>query len=89
MKCYGDGFHVYNSVGLPNKPIIFSTISEARNKYAEFVAECKKYGQIPAPMYIFFGDPDVEEIDGMFFYPDYPDRIIEAGPKGGVYVKKA
>jgi len=41
----------------------------------------------PAAAFIYFGKADdVVNLNGIYLYPDYPDRIMESGPKGGVKI---
>jgi len=88
MECYTEEFKVRSNFPYPGRPVQFTTLSHARNTYAEFVQYCDKFGMgKPAAAFIYFGKADdVVNLNGIYLYPDYPDRIMESGPKGGVKI---
>lgn len=88
MKCYSAEFGIMSNFPYPRKPIQFDSIEQARRAYAEFVQDCENFGMgEPANVWVFFGNiKEVEYIGGVWLYRDYPDRILEVGPKGGIKV---
>ena len=89
MKCYSDGFRLIgDSNPHPGKAHTWKTLSHARNSFAEFAADCDNFGMgEPAPLWVYIGKPDGDE--DKYGYPDCADYYIEAGPRGGVYIKRA
>lgn len=83
MKVYGQSFLVKpNTCPHPTKAHTWLSLQKAKDSYAEFVQECDNMGQTPAPHWLYVGEPDGDE--ERYGYPDYPDYILDIGPRGGV-----
>ena len=50
---------------------------------------CQNYGHEAVPATVYFGDVlDIENDNGVWLYPDYPDRMIKLGPRDGIKIIK-
>lgn len=90
MKCFGPEFRVgrTNSFPYPADPHGFVSLKHMVTCYEEFAQMCDNWGQKPAPQWVYFGDVlEVENANGVWLYPDYPDRILDVGPRGGIQIQ--
>ena len=73
----------------PRRPIQFASINEARIAYEEFVQDCDNFGMgEPANVWLYYGEhkDEVECLNGVWLYPDYPDRIMKVNNRGNVKI---
>lgn len=87
MKCYAHAFRYEGDNNPhPSKAYTYESIADALSAYRDFVQESENFGTgTPSPMWLYFGEPDGDE--EKYGYPDFPDRYIRVGPRGGVIVE--
>lgn len=88
IKCYGQDFRMQGDNNPhPGKPHTFKSVREACNSYAEFIADCDKWGYgVPGHYWLYKGTPDGDE--EQCGYPDMPDYILSAGPRMGLKLER-
>jgi len=76
MKIYAPEFSVLpDTCPYPRPAISFNSVMELMDDYGNFCYECDRWGQNPAPVQVYIGEPSGEE--AKYGYPDYPDYVIE------------
>lgn len=86
MKVYGQSFLVEpNTWPYPTKAQTWNSVTEAKRSFEEFIQDCYNFGHTPCDHWLYIGEPDGDE--EKYGYPNYPDKILKVGPKGGVIVR--
>lgn len=86
MECFTQQFTTVGNFPYPGKPIQFTTLAHARNAYAEFVQDCDNFGMgVPYCADVWIGKiSEVDKLNGVYLYPEFPYKRFEVGPKGGI-----
>ena len=91
MKVYGPRFEASGGGDpYPLSPIQFESLSKAKECFSEFIMACDNFGLIPRGQWLYIGElSEVECINGVYMYPDYPDYILSVGSRGGTKISRA
>ena len=88
MKIYSPSFtEEPNNSPYPSKAHNWDSMRHVYMAYYDFVQTCENFGSVPAPLWIFNGECAGDE--EKYGYPDFPDRIMRIGPRGGIITERA
>jgi len=86
MKVYSPDFSVFPASPYPSKSHAWESLKRCKDCYAEFVADCDRWGQVPLPLWVYVGKPAGDERS--LGYPNYPDYIVATGKRGGIICER-
>ena len=76
MQIYCPEFSVMpDNSPYPRPAVSYTDLQELLDDYEQFCRDCDRWGQEPAPVWVFAGIPSGDE--SSYGYPDYPDWIVE------------
>ena len=82
---YTEDFGCEPRLPVPHKAQEFRTLEDIKTAYEDFCADCDRWGQTPAPAFIYIGKPSGKE--SQYGYPDYPEHLITRDDSGIITIK--
>ena len=68
----------------PRPAQTFQNWKDLISAYEDFCADCDRWGQTPAGVFVYYGEPTGNE--AKYGYPDYPERYMERAEGGRIRV---
>ena len=82
---YIEDFGCIPALPVPRPAKEFETLEDIQDAYETFCQECDRWGQTPAPVFVYIGKPSGKE--SRYGYPDYPEHLITRDDNGVITIK--